>query len=283
MSPQAVPCENDRMFYAMRIHDSVAMTALVSLAALAMGMGVAFRWPGWRRATIVFLFGALALASATVLVGELLRTGTGDLWIREPALELGVAMLAAVGVAGGWRSGHWVALVVALQAALEILYALAYLTIREPGWRPDDLGILAAASIVLVGLAMTGTRATDEKEPGRPGSVSAGRGRLMRAGLLVTLLGVPALVQIVLGYPWWGSDHEMILALVTAALLVAGAALVLRGFTVGVLVLASGVAANVSLLLITTRDWSVGTQVAPCGLVLILAAIGGPAWRRLRG
>jgi hypothetical protein len=260
------------MFWEINLHGLVATGTILEVAGVAMGLAVLFGWGWLRRATVVAIFASYALTNA-LAIAEMLGRG-GELYLCEPAILLVVAMLAVVGVTGRSRWGGWLALVLALDSALSSGFSVVHTALYAHAWWPPYGRNLAAAMILLVGLL-----------PAEIGRVSAGRVRLLRTGLLTTLLAVPPLAMVLLENPWGnGLALDLSLALIAASLLLAGAILVLRGYTVGVLVTCSGVAANVAFMLSGTPMWCpVEARISPFGLLLIVAAISGPAWRRLRG
>jgi hypothetical protein len=263
--------------------------SLLMLAGLVGGS------PAWRRVATTALLAGLA----GLLVWQVvLRDPISSPWLPRqlPFLIVGT-IAAAVGIAARRPWGRWLALGGGWAGVIGFVW-IAVVVFGADMARIQSYPLLAWRTVVfLVGSALLvmGTCGREMRAHfGAPiGSLwnAAGlRVGVLRASVLLSLASVPYLLMIGLGGDGpWAPRADAVLALSDAALVAAGAVLLIRQRTVGIVVTCAG-AVGVGGLVLLELDrgpvaatlWLGTLAPAVLGAAIGLVAVAGPAWERLR-
>lgn len=253
---------------------------MLLVAALAMALAFATRSLALRRATTAGILLALALFAAAQLAA--FQPATTPWLPHQLPLLLGYALAAAAGVATRRAWGRWLALGGGLAGVIGFGGMMLFIDGRaHPAAVARTLLLIAGSALLVAGTAGRAMREHLTPRADALARVPGRRAAVLRAGVLLALAATPYLLMFALE-PWAPTTIRL-LAAVAAALLTAGAVTVTRGHTAGLLVTAGGaVAASALMALVAVAPWWPALLPAPAGTLLALAAVAGPAWRRLR-
>lgn len=258
----------------------------VTTAALCLLAGLVGRSSALRRvATLIVMAGLLGFVGLQMAAPDPIASP----WLPRqlPLVMLG-GLAATYGIARGRAWGRWLALGAGWAGVIGFL-VVGYLDttsrlnpqmIQLLAWRA---AVFLAGSIIVVA-SLSGERMRASYGGATFWGLRGSRIGLLRGAAFLALASIPYLVMIGLGDEHrWSLTPKRMLALADAAVILAGAILLIRQRTFGSVILIVG-AVGVGWLwtYIGATPWWFALAPAVLSPVLCIIALASPAWRRLR-